>query len=136
MGEKKYAIWLEPENLLKLGAWARDGLTDDEIAAKMQIARSTLSAWKIKYKELADALKNGKEIADIRVENALYKRAIGYEYEETTYENGIETKRVRKHMPPDTTAQIYWLKNRKPNSWRNKPEESVESEGVTIVDNL
>ena len=122
MAKGKYEYWLTEEGLLKLEGWARDGLTEEQIAKKMDIGYSTLQAWKNKYQDIIDTLKKGKEIVDYKVENALLKRALGYEYEEITYEHGEETKRVLKHVLPDTTAQIFWLKNRKPQQWRDKKD--------------
>ena len=75
-----------------------------------------------KYSEISESLKSNKEIADIAVENALYKRAIGYQYTETTKEAGKVVKTVVKEVAPDTTAQIFWLKNRQPERWRDKQE--------------
>ena len=114
--------WLENDKLILLEGWARCGLTDEQIAKNMGIAPSTLYEWKKKSKEFSESLKKGKEVIDFEVENALLKRALGYEYEEETYENGILTKKVKKQVPPDTTAQIFWLKNRKKEQWREKVE--------------
>ena len=111
--------------------WARDGLSDEQIAHNMGISRSTLSEWKNKYSDIADTLKKTKEIVDREVENALFKRAMGYKYDEVTYERGEEVKRVTKEVAPDTTAQIFWLKNRKPAEWRDKIE---QQQTVTIQD--
>ena len=114
--------WLKKDKLILLEGWARDGLTDEQIAKNIGINRTTLYDWKKKETNIADALKKGKEVIDFEVENALLKRALGYEYEEETYENGILTKKVKKQVPPDTTAQIFWLKNRKKEQWREKVE--------------
>lgn len=113
-------MWLEPDNLLRLQAWARNGLTDEQIANNMGISVSTLYDWKNKYSDITESLKRGKEVVDALVENALFKRALGYEYEEVTKESGVTTKVVTKQMPPDTTAQIFWLKNRRPDLWRDR----------------
>ena len=86
MAKGKYVQWLEPDNLLRLQAWTRDGATDAEIAAHIGISRDTLYSWKKKYPDFSDALKRGKEVVDIEVENALLKRAMGYEYNEVTKE--------------------------------------------------
>lgn len=106
--------------------WARDGWIDTRIAAQIGISPSTLYDWKRKYPEIADALAEGKEVVDAKVENALLKRALGYEYKETRREGQlggaakiIETTR---HIPPDVAAGIFWLKNRKPDVWREKVE--------------
>ena len=122
--------WLEKDKLILLEGWARDGLTDEQIAKNIGINRTTLYDWKKKEVNIADALKKGKEVIDFEVENALLKRAWGYEYEEETYENGILTKKVKKHVPPDTTAQIFWLKNRKPNNWKDRVETDEDKEAV------
>lgn len=127
----KFKDWLEGDGLLKLEGWARDGLSDEQIAHNMGISRSTLSEWKNKYSDIADTLKKTKEIVDREVENALFKRAMGYKYDEVTYERGEEVKRVTKEVAPDTTAQIFWLKNRKPAEWRDKVE---QQQTVTIQD--
>ena len=115
--------------MLKIEGWARDGLTDEQIADNIGIRRPTLYDWKNKYPDISDALKKGKEVIDRQVENALLKRALGYEYVETTKELtdlGLTvTKQVTKQVSPDTTAQIFWLKNRKPKEWRDKKETEV-----------
>jgi hypothetical protein len=132
MAKTKVDYWLTKDGLTLLEAWARDGLNDKEIASKMNIATSTLSEYKVKHDSISDALAKGKEIVDIFVENALYKRAIGYEYDEIKekYECGILVERIitKKAVIPDTGAQAMWLKNRKPNVWREKQEvqQSIE----------
>lgn len=128
MAKGKYEHWLTMEGLLELEGWARDGLTDEQVAYNMGINKATLYRWKEKYCDICDALKRGKEVVDRQVENALLKRALGYEYTETTREYIPEldemktTKKVTKQVVPDTTAQIFWLKNRKPDKWRDKQE--------------
>ena len=76
MAKGKYEEWLEPDSLLLISAWARDGLTDDQIANNMGISRSTLSEWKRKFPDISDALKKSKAVVDIEVENALYQAAL------------------------------------------------------------
>lgn len=125
MAKGKYEYWLTLEGLLQLEGWAREGLTDEQIAHNMGICRDTLIQWKKKYSDISDTLKKGKEVVDLQVENALLKRALGYRYDEITMENGIETKRVTKEVVPDTTAQIFWLKNRRPDKWRDKQDLQV-----------
>lgn len=126
----KYEDWLDEDSLLKVQGWARDGLSNEQIAHNMGITFQTLYKWQDKYSELREALKKGKEVVDREVENALLKRAMGYEYDEITQEpvtdkdTGITemrvTKRVTKQIAPDVTAQIFWLKNRKPDEFRDK----------------
>ena len=120
MAKGKYQEWTSQEGLVKLEGWARDGLTDEQIAGNAGINPATLYVWKQKYPEISEALKRGKEIVDRQVENALLKRALGYRYDEVTLENGVETKRVTKEVAPDVTAQIFWLKNRKREAWADR----------------
>ena len=133
MAKGKYQKWLEPEGLTLLTGWARNGLTDEQIAKNMGISRSTLAEWKKKYSDISDTLKKGKEVVDIEVENALLKKALGYSYKETTKELSVDnetgesklvvTKEVTKHIAPDTAAGIFWLKNRRPDEWRDRVQE-------------
>lgn len=133
----KYEYWLTEEGLLLIEGWARDGLTDEQIAYNMGISRSTLNEWKNKFKDISDTLKKGKEVVDRLVENALLKRALGYKYDEITKEDGIETRRVTKEVQPDVTAQIFWLKNRKQNEWRDKQQVEHSGEtGVRIINDI
>jgi len=140
MAKGKYEYWLTPEGLLLIEAWARDGLTDEQIAHNLGVAYSTLRVWRDKYSALSAALKKGKEVVDIQVENALLKRALGYQYKEVKTEE-YETedgpgKRVTttvKEVVPDTTAQIFWLKNRKPDVWRDR--QNVELSGEVKTNN-
>lgn len=121
-GPGKFHDWITEEGLLKIEGWARDGLTNEQIAHNIGIRVSTLYEWQNRFPEVSDALKRGKEVIDRQVENALLKRALGYQFDEITFENGVETKRVRKDVQPDTTAQIFWLKNRKPEDWRDRKD--------------
>ena len=125
MAKPKYEYWLSSDGLILLEAWAREGLTDEQIAKNMGIVRSTLNVWKEQFSVISDALKRTKAIVDAEVENALFKRAMGFTYEEVTYRYGVEVRRVKKIVPPDTTAQIFWLKNRKPSEWRDRQREGM-----------
>ena len=130
------------DRLIEVEGWARDGLTDEQIAKNLGISIQTFYTYKEKYLEFFESLKRGKEVVDREVENALLKRALGYNYlEETTEELPNETtksKTVIKHIPGDTTAQIFWLKNRKPDVWRDKTaiEHSGEIKGDNPFSNL
>ena len=145
--------WTEPDKLLLLEAWARDGLTDEQIAGNMGINVRTLYNWKKRSIPIFQSLKIGKEVADIEVENALRKKALGFREKEQSvstrktveYENGKRVREitepivteVEKYYPPDTTAQIFWLKNRKPDKWRDKQEQKVDlTEAVKIIDSI
>ncbi len=128
----------DPDKLILVQGWARDGLTNEQIAEKLGIAPATLYEWQNRYPEFAEALKKGKEVVDREVENALYKKTQGFtvtllkvfkvkviEYDPKTGKKVRETEELKRgeeeeYVPPDTTAQIFWLKNRKPAEWRDK----------------
>ncbi len=102
----------------------RKGFIDDEIADFFNVTRSTFYLWKQRHRAFSDALKESKRFSDDAVEMALYDRAIGYEYEEVKEEQSeqglkktVTTKRIQ-----DNTAAIFWLKNRRPEQWRDKVE--------------
>lgn len=144
MAKGKYEKWLKPEGLLKIEGWARDGLTNEQIAEKMGISRKTLQEWCVKYGDICDTLKKGKEIVDREVENALLERAIGgvhkvkknIKVKKTYYDDHgrkCEKEEIKEvideiYTPGDTTAQIFWLKNRKPDMWKDK--QSMEISGL------
>lgn len=137
MAKGKHEYWLTEEGLLLLEGWARDGLTDEQIAHNMGINVATLYRWKKKYSEICEALKKGKEVVDREVENAVYKSATGYYYEEQALTNKGEIVTLRKYQPPNITAAIFWLKNRKPAQWREKQEQKIDmTQQVVIVDDL
>lgn len=142
------------EKLILVEGWARNGLTEEQIAKNLGIGVSTLSKYKVEHIEIVEALKKGKEIVDFEVENALLKRALGYKYTEVTKERILRkdergqpsvdihgfptyemvvTRTVKKEVAPDTTAQIFWLKNRKPKQWRDKQD--IEHSGNVTVNN-
>ena len=138
MANGKFNDWLTDEGLLQLESWARNGLTDEQIASNIGIRRETLYDWKKRFPNISNALKRGKAVVDIQVENALLKRALGYSYKEVTKERVLDpetglagmmiTKEVTKEVVPDTTAQIFWLKNRKPEEWRARKDMKVDAE--------
>lgn len=145
--------WIKPDNLTLLTAWARDGLIDKEIAEKMNVSPPTLYKYKKMFPQIVEALRKGKELVDVEVENALYKKALGYnvsvqkafKVKDIVYnENGkkvSETERIEYaeeeiHVPADTTAQIFWLKNRKRKDWRDKVEYESNSDDLNKVKEL
>lgn len=144
---KEHEEWLSPEKLLLIAAWARNGLTQEQIAKNIGISRKTLGVWAKEHKKIEQALKKKKEVADIEVENSLFKRANGYKSKEVTKElvkdpvtgklKLMTVKEVIKEVPPDPTSMIYYLNNRKPDEWRNKRTHvekiSDEYEGVMLV---
>ena len=118
-----YKEWFETDKLTLLMGWARDGLSNEQIAKKMGITSKTLFEWRRNFPVINNALKKGKEIADYEVENALFKRACGYDYVEVkTIIKGdkIETTTTTKHIPPDPLSIFYYLKNKRPDKWRDK----------------
>jgi hypothetical protein len=115
----------QAEKLCKLGA------TDIEVADFFGVDVRTLYRWKGQFPEFCQSLKAGKEVADERVERSLFARANGYEHDEVDIRvvaNAVVQTPIRKFYPPDTTACIFWLKNRRPDLWRDKIEHSGDSE--------
>ena len=122
----KYTDWITQEGLLKISGWARDGLIDEQIAKNIGVSYSTFRDWKKRFPALSAALKESKEVVDRQVENALFKSAVGFIYEEDVVTNAGDVVRVKKYSKPNTTAQIFWLKNRKREQWTDKSEVKVE----------
>lgn len=111
----KITEWEEKNNLFLLESWARDGLTEAQITGNMGISARTLLNWKKKSVPILLALKRGKEVSDYQVENALFKSAV----------------------EGNVTAQIFWLKNRRPDKWRDKQDSKVDlAETVRIIDSV
>lgn len=175
MAKGKYTEWITEEGLIKIEGWSRDGLTNEQIAKNIGINPDTLYTWMKRFPEISEVLKRGKDVADRQVENAMFKSAIGYQYEESHYiaveldqeeydlkvqieldiwnknnpnatqderdrfimsiprTKEILEKKVVKEVKPDTTAGIFWLKNRKPTVWRDKQD--VEHSGNMNVNN-
>lgn len=174
----KYTYWLTEEGLALIEGWARDGLTEEQIAFNIGIRRETLYDWKRKFSNISNTLKKGKEVVDRQVENALLKKALGFTYTERTakvvdrdpevvsterreFENryrldnpeatsqeikdaAIKAIPTRERIIliendkvalPDTTAQIFWLKNRRPDMWRDKREQEISHNGSVSVNN-
>ena len=114
MAKGKYEKWLKGENLLLLEGWARDGLTDEQIAKNMGISVKTLYRWQEQYSQICQSLKKGKEVVDYQVENALLSSA----------------------LEGNTTAQIFWLKNRRPDKWRDKQKEETDKTALDKLDSI
>jgi hypothetical protein len=112
----EYAGWAE--KLAKLGA------TDADLAEAFDVTEATINAWKKAHVEFALSLKSGKLVADAEVAEALYRRAVGYSHPDvhiSNYQGEITVTPIEKHYPPDPTSMIFWLKNRQPAKWRDKP---------------
>lgn len=137
------------ENLVKpklelIESWFRRGISVADICDNIGVSRSAFDKWVNKYPELRQAVESGREVSDLKVENAMFKRAIGYSYWEITKERKmikkidpetgdekiihvmIPTKKVLKHVIPDVNAQQYWLENRMSNQWRRKPKDELD----------
>jgi len=134
---------IEP-NLIRIEGWCRDGLNDKQICKNLDISQETFYKYKREKPEFNEILQRTKDVVDREVENALYKRAMGFDYVEETKEmrtlegagskdgkaresKAAVIKKTTKHYPPDTTACIFWLKNRKPREYRDR--RSVELTG-------
>lgn len=102
------------------------GATDKDMADFFEVCEATINNWKHDYPEFLESLKKGKQIADANVAEKLYHRATGYEHKDikfATYEGEItDSVEYTKHYAPDTTAAIFWLKNRQSGKWRDKQE--------------
>lgn len=112
------------------------GATDVDLAEFFDVAKSTINLWKKKHPEFSDSIKKGKTVADAEVAESLYKRAIGIEYTETKVSTDGSKKKqevTKKFIPPDAVSAIFWLKNRQPSKWRDKPLVEDEGEIATPV---
>lgn len=121
----KYHTHVEPK-LLLISAWARDGLTDADMCKNLDIGKDAFIEYKKTYLELSDALKRNKEEADIIIENELYEKAKGkvmlLNKVKVLNDGTLIPYQEETYIPGDTTAQIFWLKNRKPKAWRDRQE--------------
>lgn len=112
------------------------GATDAQLADFFEVAVSTVNLWKVQHKEFSESIKVPKAMADERVEQSLFRRAMGYEHDEVDIrvidKKIIETP-IRKYYPPDSVAMIFWLKNRKPAEWREKVEHTGADGGPIVL---
>jgi hypothetical protein len=116
---------------------ARKGWTDEEMAKFFGVAVSTWYLWKVEHAEFSDALKDWKTEADARVERSLYERALGYEHpSEKIFQHDGQPVIVpfQEKYPPDTTACIFWLKNRQSDHWRDKQELDINHRLAAMTD--
>ena len=149
MGAKpKYTEWLTHDGLLRIEGWARDGLSLAQIAHNVGVADSTFRRWKEENEDLSAAIKRGNAPVDLEVENAMLKSALGHKETvrkaikvKTEKQKVGEGKIVEEHIeyvdeevyiPPQVVAQIFWLKNRRPDKWKEKVEQTV----ITEVEDL
>lgn len=139
----KYDDWITEDGLLRIEGWARDGLTDKQIAEeKIGVSERTFTDWKKRFSSVSSALKKGKAPVDNKVENAVLNSATGYYVtvkkaikvktkkqligRGTIEEEHIEFVDEQIYIPPNPTAQIFWLKNRRPDKWRDKQDQKVD----------
>lgn len=147
-GNAKYADWITPEGLTMIQGWTRNGLMESQIAKNIGIRPETLSVWKKRFPQLNQAIKKSRDLADIEVENALYKSALGHRERETTkyvreYQDGngnpqartVESKEVERYYPPNPTSIAIWLNNRKPDDWR-KMTSAQEKEATARLEKM
>lgn len=149
MGAKgKFDEWLTEDGLLQIEGWARDGLTDKQIAHNIGVSEKSFTTWKSRFPSIVTALKKGKAPVDMQVENALLKSALGHVVtvkkpikvkiekqkvgEGKVVEERIQYVEEEVYIPPQVIAQIFWLKNRRPDKWRDRPQEGANTE--TAVD--
>lgn len=139
--KKRKAFWLSADGLALIAGWRKNGVPLTEIAEKnIGVSRSAFWGWYRQSEELRKACAVSKEIADYTVENALYRRAVGYDYEEKVYEL-IEgevrlTKIFEKHLPPDVKAIMHWLFNRRPDVWRAIQEPLEATQYTETIKNI
>jgi len=135
----KWKEWIEPDGLLMIKGWARDGLADGEIARNMGINPTTLPEWKKKFPEIVEALKTGRKPVLVEVEDTFFERKLkGYFVDEeivevTKHPNGTKTehrKKMKRWIPPDTTAMIFYLKCKKSQHYNDKLAISADNEAT------
>lgn len=123
---RKYDRWLTPGGLAKVEAWRRDGASVVETARRIGVSEKTVFDWMKRFPEFAEAMRRGADDFDDEVEAALMRAAIGYDYEEEALDKEGFVHKVKKHQPANITAMIFWLKNRRPEQWREKREVRVD----------
>lgn len=129
----KYNAELHP---ILIGALSSLGLSDEEMAEKLQINKSTLYEWEKKYPRFSDSKKRGKDGPNDEIEATLFQKATGdfYITEELLDENGDVVNTKRKQVPPSDTALIFWLKNRRPAKWRDKQDIDFSGNIILNID--
>lgn len=139
--------WLEEDGLMLIECWSRDGYTIEDIANKIGVNQKTLYDWRSQYPEIEEALRNGREIIDYKVENALLKSALGYKKKEvkvtTTMRYGKVVETIKEvtesEQAPNVNAIQTWLYNRQKEKWKNMNaksnmfEEMVEDDTIEVI---
>lgn len=115
------------------------GATDKDMAGFFGVSEQTVNAWKGEHPEFLESIKKGKELADATVAESLYHRANGYSHPDvhiSNFQGAITITPLTKHYPPDTAAGIFWLKNRRPDRWRDKPGEGGAEDPAEFLKRL
>ncbi len=115
----------KPEYAEQAAKLCRLGATDADLADFFGVTTTTIWRWRGQHEAFCNSLKAGKDESDAHVERSLFQRAIGYSFDSVKifqYEGEPVEVPYREHVPPDTTACIFWLKNRKPAEWRDRTE--------------
>lgn len=137
IAKSKSTYWRTKAGLEQIESWASEGLTDKEMSKKMGIGRTTFYDYIKKYPNISDSLKKGKKLIDCKVEQKLFNKCMGTKttkvIKELNKDTGelVITKEITEEVAPDTTAIIYWLKNRKPEMWKDK--QTLEHTGSVEV---
>lgn len=127
----------KPAILRQVRFLAKKGFTDKELSEFFRVSEKTLNTWKKAHPVFLQSLKDGKAVANDKVQNSLFQKAIGYSHPDThvsNHQGTVTLTPVVKHYPPDTTACIFWLKNRKPTEWRDKVESNVHITRDIVVE--
>ena len=141
MAKGKYRDWITEEGLSLIEGYAREGLTDEQIAAKIGINAATLYTWENRFDEIRKAIKKGKAPVDAAVEAALFKSTQGFtvtlkkpmKLRKKGGNEVVEYVNEEVYFPPQVSAQIFWLKNRRPDRWKDKPEDAIDGDPVKVI---
>lgn len=141
-GQTKYQKWIKKDGLLKIEGWARNGLSNAQIAKNIGVKPETFCKWKDQFPDLREAVERGQKPLEVELENALIKKALGYveetpeEVEEITDKGGVvvrHKKKIKRVYPPDTSALIFLLKNRMSNIYQDRPKTELEKENQRLI---
>ena len=139
--KERKKFWLSEPGLKLIAGWRRNGTPLTKIAKEyVGVSNTAWFGWYKESEELRKACANGKDVSNLTVEEALYRRAVGYDYWEEIWElvegEVILTKKMKKHLPPDTKAILHWLFNRLPNQWRAIQEPLEKTQYVETIQNI
>ena len=135
MAEKGRPTKYDPKFCEQARKFCLLGATNQELADFFEVSVSSIDKWLRDYEDFSSAVKDGREVADSKIAESLYKRALGYSHEEDKIfcSNGeIVSEKTIKHYPPDSTALSFWLRNRRPDKWREKQEVQHSGDNLTF----